>query len=79
MAKKWYIVHVYSGFENKVKASLDEKIASSPNPDKFDKAVHMSSIHLDKGMHCVDCHFAQDNHGTGNIHGEVAAAVAAHP
>ena len=50
-------------------------IVSDDDPDKFDRAVHMSSIHLDKGMHCVDCHFAQDNHGTGNIHGEVAAAV----
>ena len=39
MAKKWYIVHVYSGFENKVKASLEEKIASSPNPDKFDEVL----------------------------------------
>jgi hypothetical protein len=27
--------------------------------DKFRKAVHLSSIHLDLGMHCVDCHFAQ--------------------
>ena len=50
-------------------------IVSDDDPEKFKKAVHMSSIHLDKGMHCVDCHFAQDNHGTGNIHGEVAAAV----
>ncbi|MCG6889500.1 MAG: hypothetical protein LJE92_07930 [Gammaproteobacteria bacterium] len=50
-------------------------IVSDDDPQKFKKAVHMSSIHLDKGMHCVDCHFAQDNHGTGNIHGEVAAAV----
>ena len=24
MAKKWYVVHTYSGFENKVKKSLDE-------------------------------------------------------
>ena len=39
VAKKWYIVHVYSGFENKVKASLEEKIASSPNPDKFDEVL----------------------------------------
>lgn len=39
MAKKWYIVHVYSGFENKVKASLEEKIATSPNPDKFDEVL----------------------------------------
>lgn len=56
---------------------LDEKgeIVTDDDPKKFKKAVHMSSIHLDKGMHCVDCHFAQDNHGTGNIHGEVAAAV----
>ncbi len=53
----------------------DGKIVDDSDPEKFKKAVHMASIHLDKGMHCVDCHFAQDNHGTGNIHGEVAAAV----
>ena len=35
----------------------------------------MSSVHLDVGMHCVDCHFAQDNHGNGHIYGEVANAV----
>ena len=39
MALKWYIVHVYSGFENKVKTSLDERIASSSHPDKFGKVV----------------------------------------
>ena len=26
MAKKWYVVHTYSGFEEKVKASLEEKV-----------------------------------------------------
>lgn len=50
-------------------------IVSPDDPDKFSKAVHMSSIHLDVGMHCVDCHFAQDNHGNGHIYGEVANAV----
>ncbi|MDO8863510.1 hypothetical protein Q6D67_17560 [Haliea sp. E1-2-M8] len=50
-------------------------VVEDTDPDKFQKAVHMSSIHLDKGMHCVDCHFAQDNHGNGHIYGEVAAAV----
>jgi hypothetical protein len=56
---------------------LDEhgEIVAPDDPDKFDKAVHMSSIHLDVGMHCVDCHFAQDNHGNGHIYGEVANAV----
>ena len=56
---------------------LDAKGDVVPNdaPDKFERAVHMASIHLDKGMHCVDCHFGQDNHGTGLIHGEVSDAV----
>ncbi|MBE9594715.1 MAG: transcription termination/antitermination protein NusG, partial [Proteobacteria bacterium] len=26
MAHKWYIVHTYSGFENKVKVSIEERI-----------------------------------------------------
>ena len=25
--------------------------------------VHLMDIHLEKGMHCVDCHFVQDVHG----------------
>ena len=39
MALKWYIVHVYSGFENKVKAALEERISSSPHPDKFGEVL----------------------------------------
>ena len=39
------------------------------------KAVHMMSIHAEVGMQCADCHFAQDSHGNGLIHGEVANAV----
>jgi len=50
-------------------------VVGDDDPEKFDKAVHMSSIHADKGMHCVDCHYAQDAHGNGHIYGEVAAAV----
>jgi hypothetical protein len=45
------------------------------DPQKWSKAVHLSSIHVDAGMHCVDCHFAQDAHGNGHLYGEVAAAV----
>ena len=45
------------------------------DPKKWEKTVHMSSIHVDKGMHCVDCHFSQDMHGTGHIVGEVAAPI----
>ena len=39
MARKWYIVHVYSGFENKVKAALEERISSSTDPQKFGEVV----------------------------------------
>ncbi|MBM3225134.1 MAG: hypothetical protein FJZ47_15215, partial [Candidatus Tectomicrobia bacterium] len=37
--------------------------------------VHMKDIHVEKGMHCVDCHFEQDNHGNGKLHGEYANAI----
>jgi hypothetical protein len=51
-----------------------EKIAFD-DPDRFGKAVHLADIHLEKGMQCNDCHFAQDNHGNGKIYGEPRAAV----
>jgi len=36
--------------------------------------VHQLDIHMEKGMHCVDCHFSQDVHGNGRLHTEVRAA-----
>lgn len=36
---RWYIVHVYSGYENKVKAALEEKIAGSAHADKFGEVL----------------------------------------
>ena len=37
--------------------------------------VHLKDIHLERGMHCIDCHFAQDSHGNGNLYGETRNAV----
>lgn len=37
--------------------------------------VHLLDIHLEKGMHCVDCHFVQDVHGNTKLYGEVRAAI----
>jgi hypothetical protein len=56
---------------------LDAKgaVVSDTDPRKFDKAVHLASVHMDKGMQCVDCHFAQDSHGNGYLYGEVAQAI----
>lgn len=68
----------------------DGNIVAPDDPEKFrkndepkfvpvgvnpGKTVHMMSIHAEKGMNCVDCHYTQDSHGDGFIHGEVASAV----
>ena len=37
--KQWYVVHVYSGFENKVKKALEDRIAACPHPEKFGEIV----------------------------------------
>ncbi len=39
------------------------------------KAVHLQDIHAEKGMHCVDCHFSQDAHGSGKLYGEFHDAI----
>lgn len=56
---------------------LDKKgdLVGANDPEKFKKAVLLADIHVDFGMHCVDCHFGQDGHGDGNIYGEVAQGV----
>ena len=56
---------------------LDAKnaIVSPDDPDRFKKAVHLNDIHLEKGMHCVDCHFRQDAHGNGILYNEPRAAI----
>jgi len=53
----------------------DGRTIAFDDPQRFQKAVHLADIHLEKGMQCVDCHFAQDNHGNGKIYGEPRAAV----
>jgi hypothetical protein len=56
---------------------LDAKggLVDNNDPEKFKKAVHLKDIHLEKGMHCIDCHFKQDNHGNGRLYGEPRAAI----
>jgi hypothetical protein len=52
-----------------------ERTVSPDDPDRFRKAVHLNDIHLEKGMHCVDCHFRQDAHGNGILYNEPRAAI----
>ncbi len=59
------------------------KNAAAVRQQAFDRAdsrrdglpVHQLDIHLEKGMHCVDCHFIQDVHGNTKLYGEVRAAI----
>lgn len=39
MAKKWYVVHTYSGYENKVKTNLERRIESMDMKDKIFQVV----------------------------------------
>ena len=39
MAQRWYIVHAYSNFENKVKASLEERVKLMGVEDKFGEVL----------------------------------------
>jgi len=39
VALKWYVVHAYSNFENKVKASLEERIKLHGLEEKFGKVM----------------------------------------
>lgn len=35
MEKKWYVIHTYSGYENKVKANLEKRVESMNMEDKI--------------------------------------------
>jgi len=53
----------------------NRQIVDDNDPDKWKKSVHLQSIHVDVGMQCVDCHYAQDAHGDGYVKAEVMSAV----
>ena len=39
MSLRWYVVHAYSGFENSVKRSLEERIERSGLQDMFGEVL----------------------------------------
>jgi len=54
---------------------LDREDNVLPAKTSLDQAVQLRDIHLEKGMHCIDCHFQQDSHGDGHLYGETRNAV----
>ena len=53
----------------------DDRVVAFDDPQKFAKSVHLRDIHLERGMHCVDCHFSQDEHGNGQLYGEYGNTI----
>jgi transcriptional antiterminator NusG len=39
MAKRWYVIHTYSGYENKAKTSLEERIKNTGKIGLFDEIL----------------------------------------
>ena len=71
----WMFKNVYKKDRKGNLLDTADKIVSPDDPNKFEKSVHLKDIHLEKGMHCADCHFRQDSHGTGILYNEPRAAV----
>jgi hypothetical protein len=52
-----------------------EKERIDGKEDRKGTPLHLMDIHLEKGMHCVDCHFLVSAHGNGKLYGEVRNAI----
>ncbi|MBI3461480.1 MAG: hypothetical protein HY000_00240 [Planctomycetes bacterium] len=71
---------------NQITDVKTEKLQAAMRPPTFEEKlhgkqyepgvpVHLMDIHLERGMHCIDCHFNQDSHGNSLLYGEVRAAI----
>jgi hypothetical protein len=59
-------------------AELNKDVHKQRQKEAHERAgvpVHLLDIHAEKGMHCVDCHFVQDEHGNTRLQMEVRAAI----
>jgi hypothetical protein len=71
----WVFTRVYKKDRKGRYLDAEGTVIDYADPRLFDKAVHLKDIHLERGMHCVDCHFGQDNHGSGKLYGDRRAAI----
>jgi hypothetical protein len=62
--------------KNRFDTAAEAKTAEDKfNCQRAGHPVHLLDIHMEKGMHCVDCHFVQDMHGNNRLQMEVRAAT----
>ncbi|MFM8985748.1 MAG: hypothetical protein ACKONH_06795, partial [Planctomycetia bacterium] len=68
------VKEVYRGADRKTREQVRaEEAAVARSRDGL--PVHLLDVHMERGMHCVDCHFVQDMHGNTKLYGEVRAAI----
>jgi hypothetical protein len=68
------VKEVYRDADRKTRAQVRaEEAAVAHGRDGL--PVHLLDVHMERGMHCVDCHFIQDMHGNTKLYGEVRAAI----
>ena len=48
--KKWYVIHTYSGYENKVKTTLELKVQSMGLQDVISRILYLFKTKLTKKM-----------------------------
>jgi hypothetical protein len=68
------IKEIYRGADRKTPAQIRIEEAMVAH-ERNGLPVHMLDIHMERGMHCIDCHFIQDMHGNTKLYGEVRAAI----
>ena len=71
----WIFRKVYRRDRKGNLLDANDNLIPADDPEALGKAVHLADIHLEKGMHCIDCHFAQDAHGNGKLYGETRNAI----
>jgi len=68
------IKEIYRGADRKTREQLRAEEAAVAK-DRDGLPVHLLDVHMERGMHCIDCHFIQDMHGNTKLYGEVRAAI----
>jgi hypothetical protein len=68
------VKEVYRDADRKTRAQVRSEEAAVAH-ERDGLPVHLLDVHMERGMHCVDCHFIQDMHGNTKLYGEVRAAI----
>lgn len=65
----WNFRKVYKRDRKGNLLDADDNKIPFDDPERFQKGVHLQDIHMERGMHCIDCHTQQDIHGDGRLWG----------